>query len=75
VMEGNAGVFVRKKRSWSEDYAIASGAGVGAGGEGVSGTSGVGVSSTPWPLQSGQELRPVVSHYDSQSVHRLPSSG
>ena len=21
-------------------------------------------SSTPWPLQSGQELRPVVSHWD-----------
>lgn len=44
-------------------YATASGAGVEDGGVGASGTSGVGVSSTPCPLQSGQELRPVVSHW------------
>lgn len=40
----------------------ASGAGVDDGEVGISETSGVDVSSTPCPLQSGQELRPVVSH-------------
>lgn len=45
-------------------YSTASGGvAIAAGGVGASGMSGGGVSSTPWPLQSGQELRPVVSHY------------
>lgn len=56
-------------------YATASGAagGVVEGGKGgavasASGRSGVGVSSTPWPLQSGHELRPVVSHWEGGRV-------
>lgn len=37
-----------------------------AAGSGISGAEGgFDVSATPWPRQSGQELRPVVNHWQS----------
>jgi hypothetical protein len=59
---------IRRAHSTPGDahYTTASGAGgVVDNGTAASGTSGVGVSSTPWPLHSGHELRPVVSHFET----------
>lgn len=56
------GYFARKRKMMVIVYYATAG-GVVEGEMAVSGSSGVGVSSTPWPLHKGQELRPVVSHW------------
>lgn len=55
-------------------YATASGV-VEDSGVVAPGSSGVGVSSTPWPLHRGQELRPVVSHCGKISKRSMAVCG